>query len=86
VESNGEMALYFLQNDPTKLPNRNALEFQKAACLIWRMAGGAETDYEYCSDDDELGPVNTAVLRKRFNPPSQDSSLTLTLDLDTAAP
>jgi hypothetical protein len=60
------MALYFFQNNPTKLPNRNALEFHKAACLIWRMAGGAETDEEYCSDDEDLVPVDTAELKRRF--------------------
>ena len=33
-------------------PNIKALEFHKTACLIWCMAGGAEEDEEYCSDDD----------------------------------
>jgi hypothetical protein len=47
VETNGEMALYFVQSNETILPNRNALEFHKMACLIWRMAGGAEPDDEY---------------------------------------
>ena len=37
------------------MPNLKALEFHKAACLIWRMAGGGESDDEYCPDDD--GPV-----------------------------
>jgi hypothetical protein len=77
VEPNGEMALYFVLNDPSILPNRVALEFHKAACLIWRMASGAEPDEdEYCSDDEQ-GPVDTAALRKRFNLPAQDSSSTL---------
>ena len=75
AESNGKMALYFVQNNPAKLPNRKALEFHKTACLIWRMAGGAEPDEEYCSDDDDLGPVDTAALRKRFK--IQDSAATL---------
>ena len=66
VESNGEMALYFVQNNSTKLPNRQALEFHKAACMIWRMAGGAETEEEY-SDDEDLIPVDTAALKRRFN-------------------
>ena len=79
VETNGEMALYFIHNNATKLPNRNALEFHKAACLIWRIAGGAEPDEEYCSDDEQ-GPVNTAALRKRFKLPLQDSSSTLNPD------
>jgi hypothetical protein len=77
VEGNGEMALYFVQNNPTKLPNRNALEFHKAACLIWRMAGGAETDEEYCSDDEDLVPVDTAALKRRFK--VQDSAETLNI-------
>ena len=48
------MALYFVINDPIQLPNRNALEYHKTACLIWRMAGGAGLDtLEYCSDDDD---------------------------------
>jgi hypothetical protein len=83
VEANGEMALYFVQNNPTKLPNRQALEFHKAACLIWRMAGGAEPDEEYCSDDDEVAPVDTAALKRRFNIPAQDSSSTLNPDSDS---
>ena len=53
VEPNGEMALYFVINNPTKLPNIQALEFHKAACLIWRMAGGAESEDEHCPDDDD---------------------------------
>ena len=83
VETNEEMALYFVQNNPTKLPNRHALEFHKAACLIWRMAGGAEPDEEYCSDDDEVAPVDTAALKRRFNIPAQDSSSTLHPDNDS---
>ena len=57
VEPNGEMALYFVLNDPTRLPNRNALKFHKTACLIWRMAGGAESEDESCSDDGNGGYV-----------------------------
>ena len=67
VERNGEMALYFAQNNPTKLPSRQALEFHKAACIIWKMAGGAETDEEYCTEDEDLVPVDTAALKRRFN-------------------
>ncbi|KAJ8323127.1 hypothetical protein O5D80_008185 [Batrachochytrium dendrobatidis] len=38
----------------------NALEFHKTACLIWRMAGGVESDDEYCpyDDDDGCTPVD----------------------------
>jgi len=76
AETNGEIGLYFINNDVQKQPNRKALEYHKTACLIWRMAGGAESDYEFCSDDDEdLGKVDTAALKRRFN--IQDSSDTL---------
>ena len=76
VERNGEMGLYFVLNNTSKLPNRKALEFHKTACLIWRLAGGAEVDEEYCSDDDdEMVPVDTAALKRRFN--IQDSAETL---------
>ncbi|KAJ3359365.1 hypothetical protein HDU91_004944, partial [Kappamyces sp. JEL0680] len=67
IEPNGEMALYFVDNNPHTLPNRKALEFHKTACLIWRLAGGADPDEEYCSDDDDLGPVDTQALKRRFN-------------------
>ena len=61
VESSGEMALYFADNDPALQPNALALGFQKAACLIWRMAGGGKADVEECScddDDDDCVPVD----------------------------
>jgi hypothetical protein len=77
IEANGEMALYFVQNNLNKLPNRQALEFHKAACLIWRMAGGAEPEEEYCSDDEDLTPVDTAALKRRFI--VQDSAETLNI-------
>ncbi|OAJ37316.1 hypothetical protein BDEG_21351 [Batrachochytrium dendrobatidis JEL423] len=65
VESNGEMALYFVLGDPTLQPNRDALEFHKTACLIWRMAGGAESDDEYCPyDDDGCTPVDYRTIMK----------------------
>ena len=59
-ESNGEMALFFVDNNQILLPNREALKFHKAACLIWRMAGGAESDDEYCTfdDDNDYVPVD----------------------------
>ena len=86
VESNGEMALYFADDDPKKQPNRKALEFHKAACLIWRMAGGAEPDEDYCSDDEDVDPVvDTAALRKRFNLPAHYSSATLNQDSSSMA-
>ena len=60
IEENGEMALYFITNDANLFPNRKALEFHKAACLIWRMAGGAYEDDQYCCDDsdDDFVPVD----------------------------
>ncbi|OAJ37694.1 hypothetical protein BDEG_21690 [Batrachochytrium dendrobatidis JEL423] len=56
VESNSEMTLYFIHNNPTRLPNRNALELHKTTCLIWCMAGGVE------SDDDVVHMMMMAVL------------------------
>ncbi|EGF79661.1 hypothetical protein BATDEDRAFT_25353 [Batrachochytrium dendrobatidis JAM81] len=59
VESNSEMTLYFIHNNLTRLPNRNALELHKTTCLIWCIAGGAEFDDEYCPyDDDGCTPVD----------------------------
>ncbi|KAJ3249702.1 hypothetical protein HK103_004498, partial [Boothiomyces macroporosus] len=58
ILDNGEMPLYFVNNNESIQPNRAALAFHKTACLIWRMAGGAETEDEECWDD-EPGPVNT---------------------------
>ncbi|EGF80087.1 hypothetical protein BATDEDRAFT_30007 [Batrachochytrium dendrobatidis JAM81] len=78
VESNGEMALYFVLGDPTLQPNRNALEFHKTACLIWRMAGGAEFDDECCPyDDDGCTPVD---YRSKNIEKWMDSSATLIIE------
>jgi hypothetical protein len=77
VEPNGEMALYFVLNNPTKLPNRQALEFHKAACLIWRMAGGAESEDEHCPDDDDYVPVD---YRSKSIEKWMDSSATLVIE------
>jgi hypothetical protein len=50
-EGDGEMTLYFMPGKATELqPNREALKFHKAACTIWKMAGGAE---EGCPDDED---------------------------------
>jgi hypothetical protein len=54
VTSAGEMQIYFLTGDQSLLPNKSALEFHKTACLIWRMAGGGESDDEYCPDEEVL--------------------------------
>ena len=81
VEPNGEMALYFVLNNPTKLPNRQALEFHKAACLIWRMAGGAESEDEHCPDDDDDYRYYVPVdYRSKSIEKWMDSSATLVIE------
>ena len=52
VNTKGELELYFQTDNVNSFPNRKALEFHKAACLIWRMAGGGESDDEHCPDDE----------------------------------
>ncbi|KAI9332068.1 hypothetical protein BDR26DRAFT_824137, partial [Obelidium mucronatum] len=74
----GEMFLYFVNTNPSIQPSKQALEFHKAACLIWKMAGGAEEDEEECLDDIYdgmirfLDPVKLARTREW-----QNSSATL---------
>ncbi|TPX47519.1 hypothetical protein CcCBS67573_g10250 [Chytriomyces confervae] len=53
--SDEEMGLYVVQTDPVLQPNHAALALHKTACLIWKMAGGANEDYDECcmQDDDE---------------------------------
>ncbi|KAJ3411222.1 hypothetical protein HDV05_002566 [Chytridiales sp. JEL 0842] len=56
TEDDGQMALYFMDNEPGIQPSLKALEFHKTACLIWRMAGGAEEDSDDEWDDaDDVG-------------------------------
>ncbi|KAJ3411224.1 hypothetical protein HDV05_002568 [Chytridiales sp. JEL 0842] len=57
TEDDGEMALYFQDNEPSIQPSLKALEFHKTACLIWRMAGGAEEDSDDEWDDGDDGGV-----------------------------
>lgn len=76
VEPNGEVALYFVRNNATKLPNRAALKFHKAACLIWRMSGGAESEDEHSSNDDHEGHVSVDYRTKGIEK-WMDSSATL---------
>ncbi|KAI9353851.1 hypothetical protein BDR26DRAFT_796851 [Obelidium mucronatum] len=52
VLDNHEMVLYFIKTNPDIQLNKRALEFHKAACLIWKMAGGAQEDEEICPDDN----------------------------------
>ena len=80
VEPNGEMALYFVLNNATRLPNRDALEFHKAACLIWRMAGGAESEDEHCPDDDDYRYYVPVDYRSKSIEKWMDSSATLVIE------
>ena len=75
AESNGEMALYFVDNNQALLPNREALKFHKAACLIWRMAGGAESDEEYCPFDDDNDYVPVDYRSKNIEKWNSDATL-----------
>jgi len=76
VNGDGEIQLYFVNNNAAIQPNRKGLEFHKAACIIWRMAGGAEpVEDDCCDDDEEIGVVDTAALKRRFN--IKDSADTL---------
>jgi hypothetical protein len=48
--------LYFDSEETDIYPSVEALNFHKAACLVWRMAGGAaeiESDFLNDSDDEE---------------------------------
>jgi hypothetical protein len=82
VEENGEIELYFVQNNPTKLPNRKALEFHKTACLIWRMAGGAESDEEYCPNDFNSNCVPSGIKSTIIHKWIEDSNVTLNTFID----
>ncbi|KAI8928028.1 hypothetical protein BC831DRAFT_450135 [Entophlyctis helioformis] len=52
-EDDQVLRIRFLTDDAASRPNRTALEFHKAACLIWKMAGAGYPDEEYCDFDDE---------------------------------
>ncbi|KAI8928026.1 hypothetical protein BC831DRAFT_450102 [Entophlyctis helioformis] len=52
-EDDQVLRIRFLTDDLASRPNRTALEFHKAACLIWKMAGAGYPDEEYCDFDDE---------------------------------
>ena len=79
-DDDGQMRLWFFQNSPKLLPSRVALDLHKRACLIWRLAGGADPDVdEECYIDEEPVPalVNKDFLDriKRWN-----SNVTMTND------
>jgi hypothetical protein len=82
VDSEGEMELFFLNNNNSRLPNRKALEFHKTACLIWRMAGGAESDEEYCPDDHDTNCVPSDTKSKSIQNWIFDSKVTLNTAID----
>lgn len=78
VNSNDQMQIYFMSQNANDYPNQEALKFHKAACLIWKMAGGAEEEEEF--DDDEsdfIRPVSIQEKRLHFTK-WLDSTLTLT--------
>ena len=55
MSSGGEYRIYFINQTDGNLPNKSALDFHKAACLIWQMAGGAFEDVEECSKWRTIG-------------------------------
>ncbi|KAI9335782.1 hypothetical protein BDR26DRAFT_865772 [Obelidium mucronatum] len=59
INADGEMTIYFVENDRSLAPNRKALQLHKAACLIWKMAGGADVDRD---DELEEDPGDIGVL------------------------
>jgi hypothetical protein len=62
-DGDGEMTLWFAeQND---LPNLAALEMHKTACLLWKMAGGADPEDEECYFD-YVSPLITVEKRDIF--------------------
>ena len=65
VEDNGDMKIYFQDNDPSLQPNKTLLEFHKIACLIWRLAGGAEpVDYDSYDEDEFVDGVKSSDFSK----------------------
>jgi hypothetical protein len=62
-------------HDPADLPSRDALAYHKAACLIWRMAGGDEIYDECCEDDDEVDHLTTKEMRLSRTTPLDNDGL-----------
>jgi hypothetical protein len=68
VPVNEELVLHFFDNDPLKFPNKKAVAFHKAACLIWRMAGGADLeDVESFQGDDDTDGKAIPAFENRSN-------------------
>jgi hypothetical protein len=55
-----DIQLQFLNPTPDNLPSKEALNWHKAACHIWRMAGGAEPKDIYYDDEDDFVPPVSA--------------------------
>ncbi|KAI9337788.1 hypothetical protein BDR26DRAFT_803924 [Obelidium mucronatum] len=62
INASGEMPIYSVQTDLALSPNRMALQFHKTACLIWRMAGGADVDDADDDMDEDGGDADVGVL------------------------
>jgi hypothetical protein len=65
VVVNGEILLFFARDVTDQQPNKKALQYHKAACIIWRMAGGAEPDNE-CLYKEDRSPVAACDLSTRL--------------------
>ncbi|KAJ3238603.1 hypothetical protein HDU81_007523 [Chytriomyces hyalinus] len=52
VDANNELPVYFADDDTNTHPNHAALAFHKAACLIWKTAGGDEVKEDDAMDVD----------------------------------
>lgn len=58
TDEDGEMRLWFANTEENTLPSKLALDLHKRACLIWRMAGGADPDdADSCDLDDDYSPA-----------------------------
>ncbi|KAI8834257.1 hypothetical protein BJ741DRAFT_666093 [Chytriomyces cf. hyalinus JEL632] len=65
VDANNELLVYFADNDTSKHPNHAALAFHKAACFIWKMAGGGEVEDDDNSDNMNVDEDNVDTLLER---------------------
>ena len=59
VDHDGELRVVFVDDETKFLPSRAALELHKKACLIWRMAGGADEEEldEFDDFNDHFAPA-----------------------------
>ena len=56
MDSDGGMRLWFASRDKRLRPSVAALELHKRACMIWRLAGGAESEDEVCFLEKDTVP------------------------------